>query len=237
VPDDDDVARLARFVAARNHGGDRCLHLGDDVATVRRELEELETPCDQAWHLAEVDGEIVGAALVDVDEALGRAWLFGPWTADADDVDQAGRLLDAALDAVPPTVAQVDNFLDSANRRGVRLHEARGFRVERRAPSSAARRGPSAQAAASIGVQAGTACRAHCPPRRRLPRHLADACQAARAGFRARRHVAAPARPGRRGGRPRLPAPPPRAGATGGGRRTTSRSGRTPAAQGTAGPS
>jgi GNAT superfamily N-acetyltransferase len=153
VPDDD-VARLARFVAARNHGAERCLHLGDDVATVRRELEELETPRDRAWHLAEVDGEIVGAALVDLDEALGRAWLFGPWTADADDDDGAGRVLDAALAAVPPTVAQVDNFLDSANRRGVRLHEARGFRVERRSSILRCTARPAGAGRGVVGVPA-----------------------------------------------------------------------------------
>ncbi len=130
--DDDAVTRLARFVAATNRDDQRCLHLGEDEATVRRELEELETPREHSWRLEERDGALVGAALVDVDEALGRAWLFGPWTADPADDVLAERLLDAALDAVPASVGQVDNFLTPANRRGVRLHEARGFGVERR---------------------------------------------------------------------------------------------------------
>ena len=61
------------------------MYLGVEEEGIRAELADLHPAWTETVRVARDDaGTIAGAALVEWDDELGRAWIFGPWI-DGDD--------------------------------------------------------------------------------------------------------------------------------------------------------
>jgi ribosomal protein S18 acetylase RimI-like enzyme len=109
---------LVSLLAAEQVRLDRNIpFLGDDAAGIRAELGALEPPwTSTARVLRDADGTIAGVSMVERDESIGRAWIYGPWIFGDDDAwtDRAADLLDAAL-AQLPAGADVELLGEVAN--------------------------------------------------------------------------------------------------------------------------
>lgn len=94
--------------------------LGEELEGVRAELEDLVPPWTETVRVVVDDsGVVVGAALVDWDVTVGRAWVHGPWVAgdDARWRQLAGPLVGAVVAQVPAAAAVRDMTGHLANRR------------------------------------------------------------------------------------------------------------------------
>ncbi len=126
---DDERETLDRFVADRNRPGKQlCLHLADRPADVSADLDALE-PLTEACLVATESqtDRWLGTVAWEVGGPDGdRAWLFGPWTASADE-DRQVSLLAAALERLPSTVRRIDNFVALDFAEGLAAHARLGF--------------------------------------------------------------------------------------------------------------
>jgi GNAT superfamily N-acetyltransferase len=125
-----DLASIASFIAALNvlpHH--RCLHCDEDVASIRRSMEQLPSPAEQAFVVAEQDGALVGVVGSDTNEEQGRGWLWGPF-ADTEPWDATvDALLTQLMTQLPAAVRQLDDFLDLDNQRSIAGLARHGFIV------------------------------------------------------------------------------------------------------------
>lgn len=123
----DDVVAL---IAAQQRRPERAIvYLGDTAGGIRAELEDLSPPWTSTLRLAWHHDVLVGAALAEWDEELGRAWLFGPWLAGDDDLwaRWARPLADALLWQLPGTVTTRELSGPTANVRLARLAHELGW--------------------------------------------------------------------------------------------------------------
>ncbi len=127
-----EVGALRDFVAARNiPGGQLCLHISERPEEVAADLEVPGAPFPTRCVVLDGPDGWRGAIAWEVGGPAGdRAWLFGPWTAPADEA-LARRLLQAALDRLPAGVRRISNFVDAAFEVGVAAHRALGFTTAR----------------------------------------------------------------------------------------------------------
>jgi len=123
----DDLATVVEFIAPLNvKAGHRIGYLGDRPEEIARELTEYGA-IDNAF-VARRTGELVGFMAIDVDEGLGRSYLFGPWVDVAPWDEIANRLVDACLAIVPDNATeQLEVFFDIANDNVSRLGNGLGF--------------------------------------------------------------------------------------------------------------
>lgn len=78
-----DLRRLAEIAEISQADPERFVgYVGDDAATIAAEVAEVEDWAATTW-IAEDDG-IVGWLLAERDDAMGRAWLWGPFLDHAD---------------------------------------------------------------------------------------------------------------------------------------------------------
>jgi GNAT superfamily N-acetyltransferase len=129
---DHDLPALAAFIAARNcQPEEHCLHCGEAAAVVAGEIAQLRWGAARSAAacllVAEEEGSIVGAIGCDCDDALARAWLWGPFAPPGRWQSLATDLLAALRAALPPSIAQIDAFNDARNLRGQALLRADGF--------------------------------------------------------------------------------------------------------------
>lgn len=121
---------VVAFVAAQQARPDRNItYLGTEPAGIRAELDGLAPPWVTTARVLRAAAGIAGAVVVEWDEALGRAWIIGPWVAGDDDAWQAGAdtLLDAALAQPPPAVARYELSGDVAHHLLAALAAGRGW--------------------------------------------------------------------------------------------------------------
>ena len=125
-----DLLLIAAYIASINVLPEhRCLHCDDDVAAVRRSIEQLSPPPEQAFVVAEQHGELVGLIGCDVSVDQGRGWLWGPF-ANIDPWDGVvDRLYVQFVQSLPEAVQQLDDFMDLNNQRGINAFERQGFVV------------------------------------------------------------------------------------------------------------
>jgi ribosomal protein S18 acetylase RimI-like enzyme len=122
---------LAPFLSAHNgtSGAPRCLHsdAGPDAAAYAEELRGL--PHEEAVFWLARDAAGVAAAIgAEFDLELNRAWLRGPLArADAAGAQAAAALLDHLLRTLPPTLTQLDAFIEERAVDLIALYASRGF--------------------------------------------------------------------------------------------------------------
>lgn len=122
---------LGPFLCAHNgkQGATRCLHsdAGPDAAAYADELRGL--PQDEAVFWVVRDDAGVAAAIgAEFDLGLSRAWLRGPLArADASGAEAAGALLDHLVRTLPPTLTQLDAFIEERAADLIALYASRGF--------------------------------------------------------------------------------------------------------------
>jgi ribosomal protein S18 acetylase RimI-like enzyme len=123
----DDLAAVVEFIAPLNVKADhRIGYLGDRPEEIARELLEYDA-IDNGF-MARRGGELVGFMAMDVDEDLGRSYLFGPWVDVAEWDEIASRLVDECIALVPDNATkQLEMFFDIANDNVSRLGSGLGF--------------------------------------------------------------------------------------------------------------
>ena len=100
--DVDPQAVLDLIVRHQQSPGTACAYLGTDPQEIRHDLEEL----DQHWletvrvAVAE-DGRVLGAAVIEWDEDLGRSWVHGPWVEEGSWREHSPALLAAVTELAP----------------------------------------------------------------------------------------------------------------------------------------
>jgi ribosomal protein S18 acetylase RimI-like enzyme len=104
--------------------------LAEDPEGLRAELDELEVPWSETLRVVRgPQQDLVGAALVDWDAEVRRAWVLGPWVAGDDEAwDRSAKaLVDSVLALVPAGIDSFELSGDVANRRMARLAEGLGW--------------------------------------------------------------------------------------------------------------
>jgi ribosomal protein S18 acetylase RimI-like enzyme len=126
----DEAGDVVAFIAAQQAYADhRISYVGDDSAGIAAELGGLEPSWLTTARVLRDDTGITGAAIVEWDEDLGRAWILGPWVVGGGDpwMAAAATLLDAALAQPPAAVTRYEMCGDIANHRLADLAASRGW--------------------------------------------------------------------------------------------------------------
>ncbi|MDO5534868.1 MAG: GNAT family N-acetyltransferase [Propionibacteriaceae bacterium] len=125
-----DRAELLAFIVAQQASpATATAYLGEDAAGVEAELEGL----DQAWldtaRVTRTDSALTGAALVEWDAEVGRAWVHGPWASAEHFEAVAEPLLRAVAAQCPASIAEFEFSSDLANTHLAALGERLGWRA------------------------------------------------------------------------------------------------------------
>jgi ribosomal protein S18 acetylase RimI-like enzyme len=128
-----DWPRLGPFIFRHNRLDDgrvRCLHgdQGDTEAAHVHELAGLQHDAAAFWRVPDEDGQPLGVIGCELDVALARAWIRGPWTEPGDRASPMAGALLRALEAALPEIERFDAFpnLDDAALNA--LYGAAGYR-------------------------------------------------------------------------------------------------------------
>jgi ribosomal protein S18 acetylase RimI-like enzyme len=126
----DELSDAVAFIAAQQaHADHRVPYVGNDATGIAAELGGLEPSWVTTARVLRDGARIVGVAIAEWDDDLGRAWILGPWVVDDGEGWMAGAatLLDAALAQPPSTVTRYEMSGDVANRRLADLAASRGW--------------------------------------------------------------------------------------------------------------
>ncbi len=110
------IPRLLDYLSEHNPRPEHHIgYLGVSPDDIRESVLAADSRSDCAFRLALEGNRLVGAMGIDFDEAIGRAWLYGPvvtaeaWTQTADALYEAVRLI------VPAGVEEHEMFVDAEN--------------------------------------------------------------------------------------------------------------------------
>ena len=105
------------------------VYAGDTADGIRAELDDLEPPWTATLRTVRDGGRLVGVAVAEWDEELGRAWLWGPWIDGDDDAwDRWARALVEEVSAqLPAAVTSRELSGTVANARLRRLADELGW--------------------------------------------------------------------------------------------------------------
>lgn len=124
-----EIREFAAFIAPlQQRPESRMAMVGSDELGIAKELQEFGT------HLVvERDdlGAITGAAGVDHDEPLRRAFLYGPWGIEDDWNERAARLFAQVLSAIPEGTNDIETAFDKLNVRAESFADRHGFELVR----------------------------------------------------------------------------------------------------------
>jgi ribosomal protein S18 acetylase RimI-like enzyme len=130
-PHPDELDGIVAFIAAQQARPDRRIsYVGTEAAGIAAELDGLEPPWVTTARVVRDGTRLTGAVVAEWDDALGRAWIVGPWAAGDGHAWAAAAtaLVDAALAQVPPTtVTRYEMAGDVAHRRLADLAAGRGW--------------------------------------------------------------------------------------------------------------
>lgn len=96
-------------------------------AGVTAELDELDSPIEEVFLIAEVSGSVVGALGVDLDRPTSSAWLLGPFCNSSSPAEINESLLREAHARMPAWVKHVRQYLDQRSRDLLELHGKLGY--------------------------------------------------------------------------------------------------------------
>lgn len=117
----DDHDAVVAFISAQQRSPERnVIYLGEEADGIRAELAVLQPEWTTTVRVAAADGgTIVGAALAEWDDEVGRAWVLGPWVAgDGNAWTRWARpLFDAVATQVPAAIVDRELAGSLANER------------------------------------------------------------------------------------------------------------------------
>lgn len=122
--------RVIALIAAQQQQRDRhVIYVGEQPDGIRAELDDLDPPWSETVRIVEHDGALLAVTLVEWDEVLGRAWVFGPWIDGDDDTwDRWARpLVDVQLARLPATITSHELSGTVENERLRRLADDLGW--------------------------------------------------------------------------------------------------------------
>lgn len=106
---------------------DRTAGLGETAQEIAEYLASWDAPWFESSRVAEHDGKIVGFAAAELDESLGRAWIYGPLVDDPEWDGIAEHLFRDVVATMPSTTANLELSGDVANVRLARLADRHGL--------------------------------------------------------------------------------------------------------------
>lgn len=128
-PSVSEVREFAAFIAPLQQVPEsRMAMVGSDQLGIVKELEEFGT---RLFIERDEQGSVTGAAGVDHDEPLQRAFLYGPWSIEEGWDDRAERLFAQVLDAVPDGTNDIETAFDKLNVRAASFADRHGFELVR----------------------------------------------------------------------------------------------------------
>lgn len=120
---------LTLLVAQQVDPATATAYLGRTREGVAAELADQDQPWPQTARVAVRDGAVVGVASVEWDEEVGRAWIMGPWAADAEAWAASARaLVEAMIAQTPSSIADHEISSAPANVRMATLAETLGWK-------------------------------------------------------------------------------------------------------------
>lgn len=127
-----DLPAIAALIAELNVQPEQhCVHCSETLEAINAGLAELgrgpELPPERFFVVATQNEQLVGTLGCEVDDALARAWLWGPFVRDEPWMSVAARMLAAFRAQLPPSVRRLDGFTDVQNVRAHRLLLDAGF--------------------------------------------------------------------------------------------------------------
>jgi ribosomal protein S18 acetylase RimI-like enzyme len=108
-----DFDRVVEFITRLN--GDSAHHIGYFDTDVEHTLDDLTPPLVEGMVLAVEGTALVGVLGLELDDQIGRAWLYGPLIDHPDWHPVADRLYAAARERIPPTIGQHEIFCEARN--------------------------------------------------------------------------------------------------------------------------
>lgn len=126
--------QLASFLFERNLAdGLLCLHsdAGGNVEAYAQELAELAAH-EACYVIERANGRIVAALGAEFDVDLGRAWLRGPFLAEALAASKQAdalrtALLERLIEAMPPAIRELDAFIEARQMPTIDFYQHAGF--------------------------------------------------------------------------------------------------------------
>ncbi len=110
---------MLAFVSAHNPAGEHHIgYFGVTPEDIRQSVLMLNLAYTRGFRLALAGNRLVGVCGVDIDPAIGRAWLYGPLVVAEAWADVADALYAAVQPAIPAGIGEHEMFIDSCNLNG-----------------------------------------------------------------------------------------------------------------------
>lgn len=119
---------IVEFMARANGDpGQQCLYLDTSAEGIMAQVEDLDQPFEEIFHVLEYEGHLVAVAGMEAEVEVDRAWLLGPFATDTAWDARAEAVLRAACRSVPRHIPRLSAFVNRENGRALALLERFGF--------------------------------------------------------------------------------------------------------------
>ncbi len=119
---------MLAFVSAHNPAGEHHIgYFGVTPEDIRQSVLMLNVAYTRGFRLALAGNRLVGVCGVDIDPAIGRAWLYGPMVVAEPWAEVADALYAAVQPAIPAGIGEHEMFIDSCNVNGRAFAQRHGF--------------------------------------------------------------------------------------------------------------
>lgn len=119
---------MLAFVGAHNPAGEHHIgYFGVTPEDIRQSVLMLNLAYTRGFRLALLGNRLVGVCGVDIDPAIGRAWLYGPLVVAEAWADVADALYAAVQPAIPAGIGEHEMFIDSGNVNGRSFAQRHSF--------------------------------------------------------------------------------------------------------------
>jgi len=119
---------MLAFVGAHNPAGEHHIgYFGVTPEDIRQSVLMLNLAYTRGFRLALLGNRLVGVCGVDIDPAIGRAWLYGPLVVAEAWADVADALYGAVQTAIPAGIGEHEMFIDSCNANGRAFAQRHAF--------------------------------------------------------------------------------------------------------------
>ena len=120
-----EFAAIAKLMAGFNENpATHCIHSGEGAESICKQMEIWNDAGEFRLVGAWQAGQLVAALGAEFDEALVRAWLWGPFAGDGETAD---LLFTHLLKSLPPTINQLHSYLHIENKAGDAFYRQHGF--------------------------------------------------------------------------------------------------------------
>ncbi len=121
---------IAQFIAQTNqHPESQCIHSGEGADSIYKQMLEYDDINEICFVIAYQDEQLIGAFGSEYDESLGRSWLWGPFDPENRGPDFIESMFGELLKVLPPSIKQLDTFLNQANQKGHQFYLQQAFQM------------------------------------------------------------------------------------------------------------